>query len=29
VAALARGDDPILEKVVREVAEELKAKDKK
>jgi cytochrome c biogenesis protein len=29
VAALARGDDPILEKVVKEVAEALKAKDKK
>ena len=29
VAALARGDDPILEKVVGEVVEKLKAKDKK
>ena len=29
VAALARGDDPILEKVVNELASQLKAKDKK
>lgn len=29
VAALARGDDPILEKVVSELAAQLKAKDKK
>jgi cytochrome c biogenesis protein len=29
VAALARGDDPILEKVVADVAAELKATNKK
>ena len=29
VAALARGDDPILEKVINELASQLKAKDKK
>jgi hypothetical protein len=29
VAALARGDDPILEKVVTEIAAQLKMKEKK